>query len=63
MFPTHSWLFDVMVMNPDWESVGSEFKYMDFCFRKERPCLISLILNLIIVNKLNWTSFKISALK
>ena len=34
-----------MVMTPDWESVGCEFKYRTFCFWKEKPSLISLILN------------------
>ena len=28
----HSWLCGVVVMTPDWESVGCEFKYRDFCF-------------------------------
>ena len=36
---THSWLSGVVVKTP-------EFKYMNFCFWKERPSLISLILNL-----------------
>ena len=26
------WLFSVMVMIPDWESVGCEFEYRDVCF-------------------------------
>ena len=39
--PTHSWLFGVMVMTPDWISVGCEFEYRNFCFWKERPSLIS----------------------
>ena len=43
--PTHSWFFGVMVMTPDWESVGCGFEYMYFSFWKERPSLISLILN------------------
>ena len=37
--PTHSWLCGVVTMTPDWESVGN------FCFWKEKPSLISLILN------------------
>ena len=41
---THSWLFGVMVMTPDWESVGCEFQYRNFCLWKERPSLTSLIL-------------------
>ena len=40
--PTHSWLFGVMVMIPDYESVGCELKYRDFW---KRHSLISLILN------------------
>ena len=43
--PTHTWLFGVMVMTPDWESVRYEFKYSHLYFWKERPSLISLILN------------------
>ena len=45
--PTHSFLFGVMVMTPDGESVGCEFEYRNFCFWKERPTcsLISLSLN------------------
>ena len=37
----------VMVMTPDWESVGCEFKYSTgiFSFLKEKPSLINLILN------------------
>ena len=37
----------VMVMTPDWESVGCEFKHRIGIFRfwKEKPSLISLILN------------------
>ena len=35
----------VMVVTPDWESVGWGFKYRIFSFVKEKPCLISLILN------------------
>ena len=36
-----------MVMTPDWEPVGCEFKYNTgiFSFLKEKPSLISLILN------------------
>ena len=36
-----------MVMTPDWESVGCEFKHSTgiFSFLKEKPSLISLILN------------------
>ena len=43
--PTHSWLCDVVVKTPDWESVGYEIKYRNFCFCKEKSSLISLILN------------------
>ena len=43
--PTNSWLCNVVVMTLDWESEGCEFKYRNFCFWKERLCLISLILN------------------
>ena len=32
-------------MTPYLESVGCEFEYRTFCFWKERPSLISLILN------------------
>ena len=32
-------------MTPESESVGCEFKYRNFCFWKENPSLISLILN------------------
>ena len=42
---THSWHFGVMVMTPDWESVGCEFNHGNFCLWKENPNLISLILN------------------
>ena len=46
MRPTHSWLCGVVVMVPDWESVGCEFKYRNFfVFGKEKPSLICLILN------------------
>ena len=45
MSPTHSWLCGVVLKTPDWESVGCEFKYRIFCFWKEKPSLISLILN------------------
>ena len=46
MSPTHSWLFGVVVMTPDWESVGCEFKYSDILFfGKKKSSLISLILN------------------
>ena len=41
---SHSWLFGVMVMTRDRELVGCEFEYMNFCFWKEKPNLISLIL-------------------
>ena len=36
-----------MVMTPDWESVGCEFKYSTgtFIFLNEKPSLVSLILN------------------
>ena len=34
-----------MVITPDWESVGCEFEYKDSCFWKERPSVISLLLN------------------
>ena len=36
-----------MVMTPDWESVICEFKYSTgiFSFLKEKPSLVSLILN------------------
>ena len=36
-----------MVMTPDWEVVGCEFKYSTgiFGFLKKKPTLISLILN------------------
>ena len=44
--PNHSWLCGIVVMTPDWESVGFEFKYRNFCVLKERLGLISLILNL-----------------
>ena len=43
--PTHSWLCGEVVMTPDWESVGCEFKYRNAFFWKEKPSLISLILN------------------
>ena len=33
--PPHSWLFGTMVMTPEWESVGCEFEYRDFCFWKK----------------------------
>ena len=29
---SHSCLCGVVVKTPDWESVGSEFKYRSFCF-------------------------------
>ena len=46
MSPTHSWLFDVMVKTPDWESVGFESNTGIFgVFLKGAPSLISLILN------------------
>ena len=46
MSPIHSWLCGVVVMTPDWESVGYEFKYrILFVFWKEKSGLISLILN------------------
>ena len=48
MSPNHSWLCGVVVMNPDWESVGCEFKYSDILFfGKKKSSLItsSLILN------------------
>ena len=32
---THSGLFGVMVMAPDWESVGCEFKYKKILFREK----------------------------
>ena len=35
----------VMVMTPDWESVGCQFKYRNFLFLIEMPSPISLILN------------------
>ena len=41
--PTHRWLFDVMVMTPDLKSVGCDAGI--FVFWKEKPSLISLILN------------------
>ena len=41
--PTHNWLFGVMVLTTDLESVGSDIGI--FVFWKERPSLISLILN------------------
>ena len=45
-YPTHSWLCGVVVKILDWESVGSEIKYSNFCFFfKENPSLISVILN------------------
>ena len=36
-----------MVLTPDWEVVGCEFKYSTgiFSFLKKKPSLISLILN------------------
>ena len=34
---THSWLFGVMVITPDWESVGCEFKYRNF-YHPQRSC-------------------------
>ena len=40
MSHAHIWLFGVMVMTCDWESVGCEFEY-----KKEKSSLISLILN------------------
>ena len=44
--PTHSWLCGEVVKTRDWESVGWVFKYrIFFCFWKEKPSLISLILN------------------
>ena len=43
--PAHNWLFSVIVMTPDWESVAYGFKYRNFCFWKGRPSLISLILS------------------
>ena len=39
--PTHSWLFGVMFMTPDWESVVCEF---EFLFLERKYSLISLIL-------------------
>ena len=43
---SHSWLFGVMVKTLDCESVGCESKYRNFLFFwKEKPWLISLILN------------------
>ena len=30
--PTHSWLFGVMVMTSDWESVGCKFEHRNFGF-------------------------------
>ena len=33
-----------MVITPDWELVGCEFKYRNFYFWKEGPSLISLII-------------------
>ena len=44
-FGSHSWLFGIMVITSDWESMGYVFKYRNFCFWKEGPSLISLILN------------------
>ena len=44
--PTHGWLFGVVVMTPDRESAGCEFKYRNSCLGKEKPRLISLILYL-----------------
>ena len=38
--PTHSLLCGVVVMTPDWESVGCEFKYRNAFFLKEKPSLI-----------------------
>ena len=42
-----SCLCGVVVMTPDWESVGSEFKYRNFLgfIMERKPSLISLILN------------------
>ena len=53
MTPTHSWLFGVMFMTPDSESVGFEFKYWNFCSWKDRPSLSSLILNSKLEKKTN----------
>ena len=39
---SYSWLFGVMFMTPDWESVGCEFEYRNLYFLKERLSLISL---------------------
>ena len=52
--PTNSWLFGVMVMTLDWESIGCEFKYRHFCFSKERSSLISLILIQNRKNPVDW---------
>ena len=48
--PLNSWLFGVVVMTPDWESVGCKFKDSKgiFSFLKEKPSLISLILNILL---------------
>ena len=49
--PTHSWLCGVVVMTPDWESVGwgeggsNAIRGILFIFWKEKSSLISLILN------------------
>ena len=45
MSPTHSLLYGEVVKTPDLESVGLGFKYRNFCPWKEKPSLISLILN------------------
>ena len=34
-----------MVMTPDWQSIGCEFKYRNFSFSDEKLSLISVILN------------------
>ena len=48
MSSTHSWLCGVVVMTPDWEPVICNFEYRHFChfcFVKEKPSTISLILD------------------
>ena len=53
--PTHSCLFGVMVMGPDWESVGCTFEYRNYiCLSNERPSLISLILIQNRKNPIDW---------
>ena len=45
LFKCRKVTFGVMFMTPDRESVRWEFEYDNFCFWKEKPSLISLILN------------------